>query len=72
MRRAQLEHAIRTACQIVQQPAVIVVGSRGAIGARTSRVPPRAERHMSTRRVPSRSVLWFSHRPGRQDRSLER
>jgi hypothetical protein len=28
MRRDQLEHAIRTACQIIGQPAVIVVGSQ--------------------------------------------
>lgn len=28
MRRDQLEHAIRTACQIIHQPEVIVVGSQ--------------------------------------------
>lgn len=28
MRRSQLEHAIRTACQIIGQPAVIIVGSQ--------------------------------------------
>ena len=32
MRRAQLEHAIRTACQLVQQPEVIVVGSQAILG----------------------------------------
>ena len=32
MRRAQLEHAIRTACQIIQQPEVIVVGSQAILG----------------------------------------
>lgn len=32
MRRDQLEHAIRTACQIVDQPAVIVVGSQSILG----------------------------------------
>lgn len=32
MRRAQLEHAIRTACQIIQQPEVIVVGSPAILG----------------------------------------
>lgn len=32
MRRDQLEHAIRTACQIIQQPAVIVVGSQAILG----------------------------------------
>jgi len=32
MRRDQLEHAIRTACQIIEQPAVIVVGSQAILG----------------------------------------
>ncbi len=32
MRREQLEHAIRTACQIIGQPAVIVVGSQAVLG----------------------------------------
>ncbi|WP_220454285.1 hypothetical protein [Nocardioides immobilis] len=32
MRRDQLEHAIRTACQIIQQPEVIVVGSQAVLG----------------------------------------
>jgi hypothetical protein len=32
MRRDQLEHAIRTACQISQQPEVIVVGSQAILG----------------------------------------
>jgi hypothetical protein len=32
MRRDQLEHAIRTACQIIQQPEVIVVGSQAILG----------------------------------------
>jgi hypothetical protein len=32
MRRDQLEHAIRTACQITGQPAVIVVGSQSILG----------------------------------------
>lgn len=32
MRRDQLEHAIRTACQIIQAPAVIVVGSQAILG----------------------------------------
>lgn len=32
MRRDQLEHAIRTACQIIQQPAVIIVGSQAILG----------------------------------------
>jgi len=32
MRRHQLEHAIRTACQIIQHPEVIVVGSQAILG----------------------------------------
>lgn len=32
MRRDQLEHAIRTACQINQQPEVIVIGSQAILG----------------------------------------
>jgi hypothetical protein len=32
MRRDQLEHAIRTACQITEQPEVIVVGSQAILG----------------------------------------
>ena len=32
MRRDQLEHAIRTACQISEQPEVIVVGSQAILG----------------------------------------
>lgn len=32
MRRDQLEHAIRTACQIIEAPGVIVVGSQSILG----------------------------------------
>ena len=32
MRREQLEHAIRTACQIIEHPEVIVVGSQSILG----------------------------------------
>lgn len=32
MRRDQLEHAIRTACQIIHAPEVIVVGSQAILG----------------------------------------
>jgi hypothetical protein len=32
MRRDQLEHAIRTACQIIQADEVIVVGSQSILG----------------------------------------
>ncbi len=33
MRRDQLEHAIRTACQIIGHPEVIVVGSQAILGS---------------------------------------
>lgn len=32
MRRSQLEHAIRTACQIIEAPEVVVVGSQAILG----------------------------------------
>jgi len=32
MRRDQLEHAVRTACQIIQRPEVIVIGSQAILG----------------------------------------
>ena len=32
MRRDQLEHAIRTACQIIGRPEVVVVGSQSILG----------------------------------------
>jgi hypothetical protein len=43
MRRDQLEHAIRTACQIIQQPAVVVVGSQAILGTfAEDQLPPEA------------------------------
>ena len=33
MRRDQLEHAIRTACKIIERPEVIVVGSQAILGS---------------------------------------
>ena len=43
MRRDQLEHAIRTACQIIQHPAVIVIGSQSILGTyRDDELPPEA------------------------------
>lgn len=40
MRRDQLEHAIRTACQIIGHPAVIIVGSHAIPGGRVGRPQP--------------------------------
>ena len=43
MRRDQLEHAIRTACQIIGHPAVVVVGSQAILGSFTEdELPPEA------------------------------
>lgn len=43
MRRDQLEHAIRTACQIIDHPEVIVVGSQAILGSYDeSQLPPAA------------------------------
>lgn len=43
MRRDQLEHAIRTACQILDRPAVVVVGSQAILGTYgEDELPPEA------------------------------
>jgi hypothetical protein len=43
MRRSQLEHAIRTACQIIGKPAVIIVGSQSILGTyREDQLPAEA------------------------------
>jgi hypothetical protein len=43
MRRDQLEHAIRAACQIIDAPEVIVVGSQAILGTfREEDLPPEA------------------------------
>jgi hypothetical protein len=47
MRRDQLEHAIRTACQIIGHDAVVVVGSQAILGSFTEAELP-AEATMST------------------------
>jgi len=47
MRRDQLEHAIRTACQIIGHDAVVVVGSQSILGTFTEDQLP-AEATMST------------------------
>lgn len=42
MRREQLEHAVRTACQIIGQDEVIVVGSQAILGTYDERQLPAA------------------------------
>lgn len=46
MRRDQLEHAIRSACQIIGRPEVIVVGSQAILGTYSENQLP-AEATMS-------------------------
>jgi hypothetical protein len=40
MRRDQLEHAIRTACQIIERPEVIMFGSQAILGSFREDEPP--------------------------------
>lgn len=40
MRRDQLEHAIRAACQIIERPEVIIVGSQSILGSISEDVLP--------------------------------
>jgi hypothetical protein len=49
MRRDQLEHAIRTACQIIGRPEVIVVGSQAILGTFGEDELPRLNRGWHTR-----------------------
>jgi hypothetical protein len=63
MRRDQLEHAIRTACQIIGMPEVIVVGSQSILGTfREDQLP--ADATMSVERAGER-VLGLSDGKGR-------
>jgi hypothetical protein len=53
MRRDQLEHAIRTACQIIGRPEVIVVGSQSILGTfREDQLPADATRSVEIDILP--------------------
>ena len=55
MRRDQLEHAIRTACQIIGQREVIVVGSQAILGTfHEDELPVRATMSGESRYPPDR------------------
>ena len=56
MRRDQLEHAIRTACQIIGRPDVIAVGSR-AILAPTAKMNSPARPPCRAKSISSRSPI---------------
>ena len=56
MRRDQLEHAIRTACQIIERPEVIVVGSQAILGTfREDELPSQAT--CQAKSISSRSPI---------------
>jgi hypothetical protein len=53
MRRDQLEHALRAACQIIGRPEVIVVGSQSILGTfRDDQLPPGGTRRHAQARKP--------------------
>lgn len=53
MRRDQLEHAIRTACQIIGHPDIIVVGSQAILGSiGEEELPPAATMSMEVDILP--------------------
>lgn len=53
MRRDQLEHGIRTACQIIGRPEVIVVGSQSILGTfREDQLPADATRSVEIDILP--------------------
>ena len=57
MRRDQLEHAIRTACQIIERPEVIVVGSQAILGSfREDELPADATMSVEVDILPIRRV----------------
>ena len=61
MRRDQLEHAIRTACQIIERPEVIVVGSQAILGSfREDELP--ADATMSVEVTSCRSPIATTRR----------
>jgi hypothetical protein len=63
MRREQLEHAIRTACQIIEHPEVIVVGSQAILGAYDeSQLPAAATTNQRTRLASyTRNTIWYEN-----------
>lgn len=62
MRRDQLEHAIRTACQIIDHSEVIVVGSQSILGTYDERELP-VNSHPSCSSTASASTGLISTRP---------
>jgi hypothetical protein len=75
MRRDQLEHAIRTACQIIGMPEVIVVGSQSILGTFREDQLPAGRRPPLGCQPPGSfsSVFWLprqvTHRSGCQPRA---
>lgn len=64
MRRDQLEHAIRTACQITGQTEVIVIGSQAILGTYPEyELPHLATRSMEVYILPITEVTAVEQRP---------
>jgi hypothetical protein len=61
MRRDQLEHAIRTACQIIGRQEVIVVGSQSILGTFREDQLPNDPKHV---------ILYTSNGEARQEFSI--
>jgi hypothetical protein len=58
MRRDQLEHAIRTACQTIEHPEIIVVGSQAILGTfREEDLPPQATMSVQIDVLPIAALL---------------
>ena len=69
MRRDQLEHAIRTACQIIQADEVIVVGSQSILGTyREDELPAAATMSIEVDVLPIAADNERDRTPGRSHR----
>ena len=65
MRCDQLEHAIRTACQIIERPEVIVVGSQAILGSfREDELPADATMSVEVDILPIADSNDETARPG--------
>lgn len=62
MRRDQLEHAIRTACQIIQRSEVIVVGSQAILGTYDESQLPTAATPATHEIAVERASSWLESR----------
>jgi hypothetical protein len=69
MRRDQLEHAIRAACQIIDADEVIVVGSQAILGSLSEdQLPPEATMSLEVDNPADRARRGHDRRARRPDR----